>query len=374
MNKIRVAVAGVGNCCSALVQGLHYYKDSSSVPGLTFQDIGGYRISDIDIVAAFDVDRRKVGLPLGKAIFSLPNCCRVFVNPHEIENIGPVVQKAPVIDGVAKHMLYNPDPMYRFEVDELQVPVSLDEAIAEAKPDILINYLPVGSQKATENLAEVCIRQKVAFLNCIPVFIASNPAWEQKFIQAKLPMIGDDMKSQVGSSILSQMFNELLIKRGATIISHVQENRGSNCDFANMTDRARLHSKKESKENVLRAVFIQNGINPNDVVVYAGPSNFVPLHNDYKEGIFDIQAVGFGGAPIHITTHLKVCDSENSAGVVVDAIRYLKVAREMGVVGSLRGPSAFTQKTPPKQLSLDDALSACREFVERNISHENFRS
>jgi len=178
--KIKIAIVGVGNCCSALVQGFEYYKSlkkgttqNGSIPGLLFAKIGDYNLQDIEIVAAFDVDSRKVGLPLGSAIFQKPNCCRVFINPELIKNHGPIVQKAPVLDGVAEHMKTNPDPMYRFQIDEDQIPVSMDEALAKSKPEILINYLPVGSQQATENLAEVCLRQKISFLNCIPVFIAS---------------------------------------------------------------------------------------------------------------------------------------------------------------------------------------------------------
>jgi len=357
--KIKIAIVGIGNCCSALVQGFEYYKNlkketltEESIPGLLFSKIGNYKLQDIEVVAAFDVDSRKVGLPVGSAIFKKPNCCRVFIDPESIKNYGPIVLKAPVLDGVAPHMKTNPDPMYRFEVDDEQIPVNMDEALAAAKPDILINYLPVGSQQATENLAEVCLRQKISFLNCIPVFIASDATWENKFIKEGLPLIGDDMRSQVGASVFSQMINELFIKRGATIEHHIQENRGSNNDFCNMTDKSRLASKKISKENVLKAVFEQNNINPDDIVVYAGPSNFVPLRNDYKEAIIDVVAEGFGGAPIHLISHLKVCDSENSAGVVIDAIRYLQVARDLGMTGSLRGPSAFTQKTPPPSITI----------------------
>jgi len=214
--KIKIAIVGVGNCCSALVQGFEYYKKfkneiikQESIPGLLFPKIGDYKLQDIEIVAAFDVDSRKVGLPLGSAVFKKPNCCRVFIDPESIKNKGPIVQKAPVLDGVAPHMRTNPDPMYRFDVDDKQVPVSMDEALAKVKPDILINYLPVGSQQATENLAEVCLRQKISFLNCIPVFIASDPIWENKFIKEGIPIIGDDMRSQFQPKFFSQMIYRL---------------------------------------------------------------------------------------------------------------------------------------------------------------------
>jgi myo-inositol-1-phosphate synthase len=369
--KIKVAIVGVGNCASALIQGFEYYKGRTSFEGagIMFPDIGGYSPTDIEVVAAFDVDRRKIGKRLGSAIFAKPNCCRVFVDPDSIKDYGPVVMKAPVLDGVAPHMMENKDEMYMFDVDISQVPVSLDEVLAATKPDIVINYLPVGSQKATENLAEVCIRQKIAFMNCIPVFIGSDPVWENKFIEAGIPLIGDDMRSQVGSSVVSQMLNELFISRGAKMHHHIQENRGSNNDFCNMTDKTRLISKKTSKENVLKAVFIQNKIDPDSVTVYAGPSNFVPLHNDNKEGIFEIVAEGFGGAPIKFQAFLKVCDSENSAGVVIDAIRHLKVASELGMKGTLRGPSAFTQKTPPQQLPFQEAFEECKLIANREIPH-----
>lgn len=368
--KIKVAIVGVGNCCSALVQGMYYYRNytrEDKIPGVLFQNIGGYSPQDISVVAAFDVDRRKVGKSLGSAIFSKPNCCRVFVNPEDLDGVGPKVLKAPVLDGVAKHMKHNEDDMYMFDVDDSQVPVSLDEELAKCKPDMVINYLPVGSQEATENLAEVCIRQKIPLLNCIPVFIASDPVWEQKFIKAGLPLIGDDMRSQVGSSVLSQMLNELFIKRGAILHHHIQNNEGYNNDFCNMTDKSRLIYKKISKENVLKAVFKQNGIDEDSVVVYAGPSNYIPLHNDNKVGTIDISASGFGGAPIKLVARLEVCDSENSAGVVIDAIRYLKVAKEMGMVGALRGPSAFTQKTPILQLPFEDAFEECKLMSKRIV-------
>lgn len=364
--KIRVAVIGCGNCCSAIVQGLYYYKDAEgNIPGVMFSNIGEYKPQDIEVVAAFDVDRRKVGKPLGEAIFAKPNVCRTFVDPNVLIDYGPIVQKAPVLDGVAPHMKYNKDDMYMFDVDEKQVSVSLDDALAEAKPDILINYLPVGSQEATENLAEVCIRKKISLLNCIPVFIASDPVWENKFIEAGIPIIGDDIRSQVGSSVMSQMLNELFILRGADINYHIQNNEGYNNDFCNMTDKSRLESKKISKENVLKAVFEQNGISRDSITVYAGPSNFVKLHSDVKIGTIEVSAKGFGGAPIKLVARLEVCDSENSAGVVIDAIRYLKVARELKMVGSLR-VSAFTHKSPPQQLPFKEALKECKLLANRN--------
>jgi myo-inositol-1-phosphate synthase len=228
--------------------------------------------------------------------------------------------------------------------------------------------MPVGSQKATEHYAQASIDAGVSFLNCMPVFIASNPEWEAKFIEAGIPLLGDDMKSQVGASILSQMFQELLFDRGAEIDYHGQYNQGSNTDFLTMEDKQRLASKKVSKENVIRAQNDLRGVALRDGQLYAGPSVYVPRGNDEKVAFFDIRARGFGDFPIKIDVRLSVEDSPNSSGVVIDAIRYLKTAREMGIVGSLRGPSAFTQKTPAQQMTMQDAMAECELLANRQLS------
>ena len=362
--KIKVAIAGVGNCASALVQGVNFYKDheEDNIPGVMFARIGGYHPADIEFVAAFDVDRRKVGRPLGEAIFAAPNCARVFCSTVPM---GPAVQMAPVYDGVSQHMLEYPE-RHGFRISN-EEPVDIAQVLLDTKADILLNYLPVGSQIATEHLAECCLKAGVSFLNCIPVFIASDPVWEKKFIDAGLPIVGDDMKSMVGASIMSQVLQELAFDRGAVVRYHQQLNVGGNTDFGNMMNQERLASKKISKENVIRAQNDIRGIPVDDDALFAGPSTFIPHLKDNKVAYFKIELEGFGGAPIEIDAKLSVQDSENSAGVVIDAIRYLKVAKEEGIVGALRGPSAWTQKTPPQQMMYADAKAECEAFANREL-------
>lgn len=343
MKKINVAVIGAGNCFSSLYQGLEYYKDASAehIPGIMWADIGGYRPKDIEVVAVFDVDTRKVGKPTSEAIFAAPNCARVF---QPDVPAGPIVQMGPVLDGVSEYMQEQPEEL-GFRVAKAK-PVDVVKAIKDSGADILINYLPVGSQKATEFYAQAAIDAGVAFLNCIPVFIASNPEWEQKFVDAGLPIIGDDMRSQLGASVLSQVLQELAFDRGMLVDFHQQLNIGGNTDFNNMMVQSRLASKKKSKENVIRAQNDIRGIPVPEHSLFAGPSTYLPYLKDNKVAYFNLRLRGFGDAPVLIDVKLSVQDSENSAGVVIDAIRYLQVARELGVVGSLRGPSAWTQKTP----------------------------
>lgn len=363
--SIKVAIVGVGNCASAIYQGLSYYRESSgtNIPGVMFAEIGGYTLQDIEVVAAFDVDQRKVGLPIGQAIFQEPNCARVFAK--DVPD-GPIVQMGHVLDGVSDYMeAERADRGFRVS-DKTAVDVV--QVLKDSGAHILINYLPVGSQEATEFYMQAAIDAGVAVVNCIPVFIASNPEWEQKFIDAKLPIIGDDMRSQVGASVLSQMLQELAFDRGAEVDFHQQINIGGNTDFNNMMVQSRLESKKKSKENVIRA---QNDIRdiplPKDSL-FAGPSTFIPYLEDNKVAYLNIRLRGFGDAPITIDAKLSVQDSENSAGVVVDAIRYLQVAREMGMIGTINGPSAFTQKSPKYQMKFKDAMAECEAIAERKLT------
>lgn len=367
---INVAIVGVGNCASALVQGVEYYrqKKSEKVPGVMFPNIGGYRPWDIKFVAAWDVDVRKVGLPLNKAIFAQPNCCRFF---HTDVKDDCIVQLGPVLDGIANHMInYHSDinfaPTYG---DESEVSKeNIVKTLKDRKVDVLLNYLPVGSQEATEFYMECALEARVPVINCIPVFIASDPKWEQRFINAGLPIIGDDMRSQVGASIVSQVLQELAYDRGARVKFHQQINVGGNTDFANMMDKDRIVSKKISKENVIRS---QNDIREIPVEkdsLFAGPSSFIPYYKDTKVAYFRLELESFGGAEINIDVKLEVQDSENSAGVVIDAIRHITVAKEMGIVGALRGPSAFTQKTPPEQMMYRDALYECEMLAKREYT------
>lgn len=365
--KIKVAVVGVGNCFSSLYQGLEFYKDTDPttgvIPGVMKMRIGGYHPADIQVVAAFDVDRRKVGRPVGEAIFAKPNCARVFCS--EVPD-GPMVQMGPVLDGVSEYMEKQPE-RYGFRVSN-EEPVDVVQVLKETKADILINYLPVGSQKATEHYARCAIEAGVMFLNCIPVLNINAPEWEERFINAGLPYIGSDMKSQFGASILSQMLQELAFARGMEVDYHQQLNVGGNTDFNNMMVQTRLSNKKVSKENVIRAQNDLRGIPVDEDALFAGPSTFIPYLKDNKIAYFNLHLRGFGDAPVTVDVKLSVQDSENSAGVVIDAVRYLKTAKEMGIVGCLRGPSAFTQKSPPKQLTFEDSLAECEALANREFT------
>jgi myo-inositol-1-phosphate synthase len=368
-DKIKVAIVGIGNCCSALYQGLHYYKNNIDKSGLMSPEIGGYVPKDIEVVLAVDIDKRKVGKHLSEAIFQEPNCCRVFCTDLEK---GPIVKMGKVLDGVSEHMLYE-DSDRGFRVSK-EKSVDLVKELKESKADILINYLPVGSQKATEYLANACLETGVSLLNCIPVFIASDKKWEKKFKDKNIPIIGDDMKSLFGASILSQMFQELAFARGHRVKFHSQVNMGGNTDFNNMMNYSRLKSKKISKENVIKSQNTIRGIPLEKDSVFAGPSSFIPYLKDNKVAHFRLELEGFGGAPVELDCKLKVCDSENSAGVVIDACRYLKVARELGLKGALRGPSAATQKTPPLQLTFEDAIKECELLASRKIPNNMKRN
>lgn len=362
MTKINICIVGVGNCASSLYQGIHYYAKNKIDTGLMSDNIGGYKPGDIKIVAAIDVDKRKVGKTLKHAIFTKPNCTPIF---YKDVHDGPIVSMGTVLDGVSS-VMEEAEEEFSFRVSE-HSPIDIVQLLKDTKTDILINYLPVGSQKATEYYANACIEAKVAFLNCIPVFIASSPEWEERFIKAGLPLIGDDMKSQFGASIISQMLQELAFERGHTVKCHIQRNVGGNTDFLNMTDTSRLKSKKISKENVIRAQNTIRGVTE-DSFLHAGPSEYIRFYGDNKIANFHLELEGFMGSPVTFDAQLSVIDSPNSAGVVIDAIRYLKVARELSIVGSLRGPSAFTQKTPPKQMMFSDTLHECKALSNRTLT------
>ena len=350
MPPIRCAIVGVGNCASALVQGVHLSAGSVEgggggkpeaegklLCGVAYPLISGYAPSDLIFVCAWDVDLRKVGLSLNQAIFAPPNCC-FLIDPTTKDTPSKVlVRKGPVLDGVAPHMLTAP---HGFRVSDEQRPDTQAEVVAAlraARVDVLINYLPVGSTQAAHFYASCCLEAKVSLCNCIPVFIASDRAWEQRFRDAGLPLIGDDMKSQFGSSIVSQILQECAFARGVKVESHVQQNSGGNTDFLNMSDKTRLVSKKISKENVLRG-----SLPPSSAFLHAGPSDYISHLGDTKIAHISLIGEGFGGAPITFHGRLEVEDSPNSAGVVIDAVRFLQAARDLGISGSLRGASAFT--------------------------------
>ena len=371
MNKINIAVVGIGNCCSSLYQGIHYYYNKNSnnnYNGLMKNNIGGYTLENINFVVAFDVDHRKTNKCLRDAIISLPNCTPLFVKYDDIQP-GPIVQKGPVLDGVANVMnKYSDEEAFRVNDDEELSKDEIIKILLDNKVDILINYLPVGSQKATEFYAECCLESGVSLCNCIPVFIASNPEWEQKFVDKGIPLIGDDMLSQFGASIFSKMIQELAFARGHKVKCHIQRNVGGNTDFLNMTDKQRVESKKISKENVINSQNRIRGIDLDDSFHHAGPSEYIRYYQDNKVANFRVEMEGFMGSPVILDAQLSVIDSPNSAGVVIDAIRYLKVARELGIIGSLRGPSAFTQKSPPEQMMFADIQFECDELANRRLT------
>tara|TARA_Y100000992_G_scaffold69024_1_gene43110 strand:+ start:16134 stop:17258 length:1125 start_codon:yes stop_codon:yes gene_type:complete len=364
MSNINVCIVGIGNCASSLYQGIHYYSINKIKKGLMSENIGGYYPKNINIVAAIDIDKRKVGKSLKEAIFSKPNCTPIF---YKDVDDGPTVKMGPIMDGVSEIMKnYDEDNSFRI-ASSLNEDLNIVELLKNTKTDILINYLPVGSQKATEYYANACIEAKVAFLNCIPVFIASDPEWEKRFINANLPLIGDDMKSQFGASILSQMLQELAFSRGHNVKCHIQRNIGGNTDFLNMTDNNRVKTKKISKENVIRSQNLIRDISDNSFL-HAGPSEYIEYYKDNKIANFHLELEGFMGSPVILDAQLSVIDSPNSAGIVIDAIRYLKVAKEIGIIGSLRGPSAFTQKTPPQQMVFSDTLYECEALSKRELT------
>lgn len=370
--KIKVAVVGVGNCFSSLYQGIHYYDGATGdIPGISHTDIGGYMPSDIEIVAAFDVDVRKVGRPVSEAIFQEPNCARTFFQGPFTGHGDPIVQRGPVLDGVSQYMLDQPE-YCGFRV-EPSATVNVAHVLKESGASILLNYLPVGSQEATEFYAAEAIKAGVSFVNNIPVLTLNHPDWESRFIDAGLPYIGSDIKSQFGASILSQVLQELAFERGMQVDFHQQLNVGGNTDFNNMMVKERLLHKKVSKENVIRAQNDLRGIPVDEKALFAGPSTFIPYLKDNKVAYFNLKMRGFGGAPVDVDVKLSVQDSENSAGVVIDAIRFLQVAREMGIMGCLRGPSSFTQKSPPKQLAFEDSVAECNALAKRELSANTAR-
>jgi myo-inositol-1-phosphate synthase len=361
---INVGIIGAGNCASSLYQGLFYYLNNHS-DGLLRDNIGGYEIKDINVSCCFDIDSRKVGKCLWDGLKSKPNCTPIFID--DVAN-GPIIEMGHVLDGVSKMMEeYSDDESF---VVSDNSPCDVVKILRETKTDILINYLPVGSQKATEYYAQCCLDAGVPFLNCIPIFIASNKEWEQKFIDNNLPLIGDDMKSQFGASILSQMLQELAFERGIKVNAHIQRNVGGNTDFLNMMDKERIKTKKISKENVIKSQHTIRNLDTDSTFIHAGPSEYISYHKDNKIANLTLEMEGFLGAPITFEGRLSVIDSPNSAGVVIDAIRYLKVAHELGLKGSLRGPSAFTQKTPPQQMTMRDAVEECNQLSKRKINTE----
>jgi myo-inositol-1-phosphate synthase len=354
MSNIRLAIAGVGNCASSLVQGLEYYRNADpadEVPGLMHVELGGYHIRDIEVVAAFDVDADKVGLDIGKAIWSGQNNTTRFANVGEL---GVQVLRGPTLDGFGKY--------YRETCEESPASaIDVTQALRDAKADVLVSYLPVGSEEAQKYYAQCCIDAGVGFVNAIPVFIASDPEWAAKFHAAGVPIVGDDIKSQVGATIVHRILARLFEDRGLVLDRTYQLNVGGNMDFKNMLERDRLESKKISKTQAVTSQ-VEHGIDARDV--HIGPSDHVAWLDDRKWAYIRLEGRNFGDVPLNIEMKLEVWDSPNSAGVIIDALRCAKVAMDRGIGGPLLGPSAYFMKSPPVQYHDDVAQKMVEEFAE----------
>jgi myo-inositol-1-phosphate synthase len=356
MSEIRLAIVGVGNCASSLVQGLDYYKEGDR-DGLIQADIGGYRVADIRVVVAFDVDERKVGLPLGTALKSEPNCTPWF--SRDLSGEGPTVLMGPVLDGVAPHMAeYEAEVSFR---PSKQEPVDVVAALKESGANVLINYLPVGSEQAVRFYAEACLKAGVAMVNCMPVFIASDAAWAERFRTAKLPIVGDDIKSQLGATIVHRTLAHLFAERGITVKRSYQLNTGGNTDFLNMLSQERLRSKRISKTEAVSSALPES----HQSQLHIGPSDYVPWLKDNKCCFLRIEGEGFAGQPIELELRLSVMDSPNSAGCAMDAIRYCAAALDRGLSGPLEAPSAFFMKRPPVQLTFEAAQQGMEELLNQ---------
>jgi len=352
MKKIKVAIAGIGNCAASLVQGIEYYRTAdpaATVPGLMNVVLGGYHVGDVEFVAAFDVDAAKVGLDLGKAIFSGQNNTVRFA---QVPELGITVKRAPTHDGLGKY--------YRETIEESPAdPVDVVAELKASKTDVLVSYLPVGSETAQKFYAECCLEAGVGFVNAIPVFIASDPEWARRFTEANVPIVGDDIKSQVGATIVHRILARLFEDRGMVLDRTYQLNVGGNMDFKNMLERERLESKKISKTQAVTSQ-IDNGIAADDV--HIGPSDHVAWLEDRKWAYIRLEGRNFGDVPLNIELKLEVWDSPNSAGVIIDALRCAKVAMDRGIGGPLLGPSAYFMKSPPVQYRDEDAHRMVQEF------------
>ncbi len=355
MSTVRVAIAGVGNCSSSLVQGTVYYRDATpgdQVPGLMHVTLGGYHVSDLEFVAAFDVDAAKVGTDLGKAIFAGQNNTIRFA---EVGELGVTVQRGPTLDCLGKY--------YRQTIEESPAePVDVAAALRASRADVLVAYLPVGSDAAQRHYAEACLEAKVAFVNAIPVFIASTPTWAARFTEAGVPIVGDDIKSQVGSTIIHRILTRLFEDRGLALDHTYQLNVGGNMDFKNMLERERLESKKVSKTQAVTSQIEHNALDADDV--HIGPSDHVPWLTDRKWAYVRLEGRNFGDVPLNVELKLEVWDSPNSAGVIIDAVRCAKLAQDRGIGGPLEGPSAYFMKSPPVQYHDDEAARMVEAFID----------
>jgi len=359
--EIRIAIVGIGNCASALIQGLFYYKDVKDerelVPGLMHNVLGGYRISDIKVVAAFDIDARKVGKDVSEAIFAPPNCTKIFCK--NVPKIGVKVKMGPVLDGVAPHMKEYPED--KTFVVARKKPVDVAKELKKSRAEILINYCPVGSQKAVEYYANCALKAGCAFINCMPVFIVSDKKWAEKFEKKGLPCIGDDVKSQVGATIVHRTLAHLFTQRGVIIDRSYQLNFGGDTDFLNMLSRERLKSKKISKTEAVESQLAKRLSYDN---LHIGPSDWIPWLKNNKICYIRIEGRKFGNVPVELELRLSVEDSPNSAGCVIDAIRLAKIALDRKIGGPLISASAYLMKHPPQQFTDEKAREMVEEFIK----------
>ncbi|MFN3505533.1 MAG: inositol-3-phosphate synthase [Caldimicrobium sp.] len=360
--KVRLAIVGVGNCASSLVQGIFYYKDKKidDSQGVMFPDIGGYKPSDIEIVAAWDVDKRKVGKDISEAIFSPPNCTTVFY--PDVPKLGVKVRMGKVLDGVSEHMKDQPEDLTVVLAEEKED--ELEDVVAhlkEVSADALISYVPVGSEEAARFYAEACLKAGVAFVNAMPTFIVSDETWGKRFEIEGIPAVGDDIKSQIGATILHRTLVQLFVDRGIPVKRTYQLNFGGNTDFLNMLERGRLKTKKISKTEAVTSVLPYSIGWEN---VHIGPSDWVPWLKDKKIAYIRIEGEHFGGVPMSVEVKLEVEDSPNSAGSAIDAIRCAKLAMDRGIGGPLISISAYTMKHPPKQFPDYIARKMVLEFIQ----------
>ena len=354
MGNIRVAIVGVGNCASALVQGVHYYADAdpqTTVPGLMHVDLGGYHVGDLEFVAAFDVDAKKVGHDLSEALVAPPNNTIQFA---DVPPLGVEVQRGPTLDGFGE--------FYRAACEESDTePVDVAAELRRTRADVLVCYLPVGSEEAARHYAQAALDAGVAFVNCLPVFIASTPEWADRFTEAGVPIIGDDIKSQVGATITHRLLTRLFADRGVAMDRTYQLNFGGNMDFMNMLERSRLDSKKVSKT---QSVTSQMDTPIGTDNIHVGPSDHVPWLEDRKWAYIRMEGRNFGDVPLNVELKLEVWDSPNSAGVVIDAVRCAKVGLDRGMGGPLLGPSSYFMKSPPEQYHDDVCHRMVEEFID----------
>lgn len=356
--KVRVAIIGVGNCANSLVQGVHYYREadeSELIPGLMHVNLGGYHISDIEFSAAFDIDVLKVGKDLSEAIWASQNNTIKFT---DVPNLGVKVHRGMTHDGLGTYLARK----------ITKAPGSTDDIVKilkETGTDVVVNYLPVGSEQATKWYVEQILNAGVAFVNAIPVFIAREPYWQQRFAERGLPLIGDDIKSQVGATIVHRVLTKLFHDRGVRILHMSQLNVGGNMDFYNMLDRERLESKKVSKTNSVTSQ-LPYSINPDDV--HIGPSDYIPWLKDRKWAHIRIEGESFGGVPLNLELKLEVWDSPNSAGIIIDAVRCAKLGLDRGLSGTLEAPASYFMKSPPIQHADDIARDLMEQYVEGKFS------